>query len=213
MHPQAFVNNDFTATKSAEKDSDQQACHHCDDIRVADYESVAEIIARIKQDVIVTGTILGIPGQEAAIFQIEGMEDRVFRIGTQLMDGFIISDISSSEVTLRNQVGPEVFNLSVGHKDGNDNLSATEISAQYQPGVGIGETSQMSVFDQNNERSSSHALSEIDPATNLTHHDLLLVNSNTENQLEPEGLSKQHDSATNFADEVARDPGTFELQH
>lgn len=77
------------------------------------YETVEEIIARIKRNVIVTGTMIGVPGEETAIFQIEGMADRLFKINTQLMDGFIIKEITNTYVVLKNQIGKETFSLYV----------------------------------------------------------------------------------------------------
>lgn len=77
------------------------------------YETIEETIARIKKDVIVTGTIKGVSGEEVAYFQIEGMKDRAFLIDTQLMDGFIIEEITNSYVVLKNQVGDETFYLHV----------------------------------------------------------------------------------------------------
>ena len=77
------------------------------------YETIEETIARLKRDVIVTGTILGTPGQESALFQIEGMADRLFKINTQLMDGFIIKEITTSNVVLKNQVGNETLTFYV----------------------------------------------------------------------------------------------------
>jgi len=76
-------------------------------------ETIEETIARINRNVIVTGTVIGIPGQESAIFQIEGMPDKSFQINTQLMDGFIITKITQNEVVLKNQIGNESFSLSV----------------------------------------------------------------------------------------------------
>ena len=77
------------------------------------YETIEETIARLKRDVVVTGTITGTLGQESAIFQIEGMADRLFNINTQLMDGFIIKEITNSYVVLKNQTGNEAFSLYV----------------------------------------------------------------------------------------------------
>ena len=80
---------------------------------VGHYETIEETIARLKRDVVVTGTITGTLGQESAIFQIEGMADRLFKINTQLMDGFIIKEITNSYVVLKNQTGNETFSLYV----------------------------------------------------------------------------------------------------
>lgn len=77
------------------------------------YESTEEIMARLKKDVIVTGTITGIPGEETALFKIEGMPDRSFGINTQLMDGFIITEITENAVVLKNQQGNEHFTIQV----------------------------------------------------------------------------------------------------
>jgi hypothetical protein len=77
------------------------------------YESIEEIIARIKRDVIVTGTVTGTQGTESAIFRIERMPDRSFDINTQLMDGFIITRISHNQITLKNQSGDESFSMPV----------------------------------------------------------------------------------------------------
>jgi hypothetical protein len=77
------------------------------------YETIEETISRLKRDVKITGTIVGTAGEESAIFQIEGMPDRSFNINTQLMDGFIITKISPSQVVLKNQTGDESFILQV----------------------------------------------------------------------------------------------------
>jgi len=77
------------------------------------YESIEEIIARIKRDVIVTGTFTGRHGAESALFRIEGMPDRSFDIHTQLMDGFIITRIDRNQVILKNQSGDESLSLPV----------------------------------------------------------------------------------------------------
>jgi len=84
------------------------------------YETIQETIARIKRDVNVTGTILGAPGQETALFQIEGMADRSFKINTQLMDGFIITQITNKHVVLKNQIGNETFALDVKGNSSNE---------------------------------------------------------------------------------------------
>jgi len=81
------------------------------DSNVDHYETISETIARIKRDVVVTGTVIGTPGQELAFFQIEGMADRPFKINTQLMDGFIITEISKDHVVLKNQSGDETIVL------------------------------------------------------------------------------------------------------
>ena len=78
------------------------------------YESIEETIARIKRDVYVTGSIISTPGEEAALFQIEGQPDRSFNINTQLMDGFIITGITGNRVILKNQTGDEIIFLDVG---------------------------------------------------------------------------------------------------
>jgi hypothetical protein len=77
------------------------------------YEIIEETIARLKKEVVVTGTITGIPGEETAYFKIEGMADRAFLINTQLMDGFIIKEITETRVILKNQIGKETFVLNV----------------------------------------------------------------------------------------------------
>ena len=79
------------------------------------YETIEETIARIKRDVYATGAIISAPGQEVALFQIEGMPDRSFKINTQLMDGFIITEITNHHVALKNQIGDETFTIKVGN--------------------------------------------------------------------------------------------------
>lgn len=88
--------------------------HDTDNRNSGYYETIEETITRIKRDVIVTGTITGTPGQESALFQIEGMDDLSFNIHTQLMDGFIITEIAENQVVLKNQIGEETFSLKVG---------------------------------------------------------------------------------------------------
>ena len=75
------------------------------------YETIEETITRIKRDVYVTGTIISAPGEEVAFFQIEGMPDRAFKINTQLMDGFIITEITNHYVVFKNQIGDETFSI------------------------------------------------------------------------------------------------------
>ena len=79
------------------------------------YETIKETIARIKRDVYVRGTIISAPGEEVALFQIEGMPDRSFKINTQLMDGFIITEITNHHVVLKNQIGDETFSIRVSN--------------------------------------------------------------------------------------------------
>lgn len=71
------------------------------------YETIEETMARIKKNVVVTGTLESTQGQKTALFQIEGMPDRSFQLYTQLMDGFIITEISDNGVVLKNQAGDE----------------------------------------------------------------------------------------------------------
>jgi len=78
------------------------------------YESIEETISRLRKDVLVTGTTMSIPGEESAIVQIEGLSERIFKINTQLMDGFIIEKITSRRVLLKNQSGEETISLIVG---------------------------------------------------------------------------------------------------
>jgi hypothetical protein len=94
------------------------------------YENIEEIITRIKRDVIVTGTITGTPGQESAIFQIENMPDITLQINTQLMDGFIITEITHDQVVLKNQAGNESFSMPVEA----GNLSKPMAPDSYEPG-------------------------------------------------------------------------------
>lgn len=94
-------------------ESDENTDISTDNDKASYYESIQETIARIKRDVVVTGTITGITGKESAMFQIEGMADRQFGIGTLLMDGFIIKGISPSNVVLKNQDGNEAFTLHI----------------------------------------------------------------------------------------------------
>ena len=96
---------------------------------VGHYETIEETIARLKRDVVVTGTITGTLGQESAMFQIEGMADRLFKINTQLMDGFIIKEITNSYVVLKNQIGNEAFSLYV--QSGEESLP----DSRLEPGI------------------------------------------------------------------------------
>ena len=91
----------------------QTVDNNTDSSNFGHYETIDETIARIKRDVRVTGAIIGARGQEAALFQIEGMPDRSFKINTQLMDGFIITVITNNHVVLKNQSGDETFSLMV----------------------------------------------------------------------------------------------------
>ena len=95
-------------------DSTQFTNNLADSSNVGHYETVKETIARIKRDVYVTGSLISTPGEEAALFRIEGMPDRSFSINTQLMDGFIITGITDNRVILKNQTGNEIIFLDVG---------------------------------------------------------------------------------------------------
>lgn len=77
------------------------------------YETLEETMARIKRDVNVTGTIMGVAGKEVAFFQIEGLPDQPFKVNTQLMDGFLITSITKDHVVLKNQLGVETLFLDV----------------------------------------------------------------------------------------------------
>jgi len=79
-------------------------------------ETIDQTISRIKKDVVVTGTLTGITGKESAIFSIEGMPGKVFFTNTQLMDGFIIKEITSTQVVLKNQLGDETISLKVENR-------------------------------------------------------------------------------------------------
>lgn len=96
---------------------------------IGHYETIEETITRLKRDVIVTGTIIGIDGQESVIFQINGMPDRLFKINKQLMDGFIIKEITNSYVVLKNQVGNETFSLYV--QSGGEALDGSVLEPEY----------------------------------------------------------------------------------
>lgn len=102
---QVFPAGFIREQKSTDTDTENRLPGH--------YETIEETIARIKKDVIVTGTVTGLPGEETAFFQIEGMADRAFLINTQLMDGFIIKEITETHVILKNQIGEETFILNV----------------------------------------------------------------------------------------------------
>lgn len=84
-------------------------------VELGRYETLQQTMARLRRDVIVTGTITGIPGEEFAMFRIEGMPDRLFKLHSQLMDGFIIQQITTTEVVLKNQRGDETLVLTVYH--------------------------------------------------------------------------------------------------
>ena len=73
------------------------------------YETINETVERIKRDVVLSATFNISPDKAFALFQIEGMMDRSFKLNTQLMDGFIITNISDNKVTLKNQVGNETI--------------------------------------------------------------------------------------------------------
>lgn len=90
--------------------------NNTDNISTGHYETIEETIARIRRDVNVTGVIVGSPGEEIAFFQIEGLPDRPFKIDTQLMDGFIITEITNNKVVLKNQVGEETVSLNTQRK-------------------------------------------------------------------------------------------------
>lgn len=80
------------------------------------YESLLETVSRIKRDVVYTGYVEGVTGKKSAIFQVEGMQDKTFDINTQLMDGFIITEITKTNVVLTNQTGNEKIVLSLGDR-------------------------------------------------------------------------------------------------
>jgi len=97
------------------------------------HETIEETIARIKRDVIVTGTVIGTPGKESALFQIENMPDRAFNINTQLMDGFIITEITQNQVSLKNQNGDEFFSLPVQSGNYDEAIQAELINSVFLP--------------------------------------------------------------------------------
>ena len=76
-------------------------------------ETIEQSIARIKRDVVVTGTFIGTAGAESALFQIKDKPDQSFNISAQLMDGFIITEITQNQVILKNQSGDESFFIPV----------------------------------------------------------------------------------------------------
>ena len=75
------------------------------------FETVDEIITRLERDVVLTATLKGESTYESAIFRIEGLPERRFKLGHQLMDGFIIVEIGPNSVRLKNQIGPEQFRI------------------------------------------------------------------------------------------------------
>lgn len=77
------------------------------------YETTEEIMIRIKQDVLVSGTMIDGSGDKVALFRIEGQPDRPFALNAQLMDGFIITKITDQHVILKNQQGPEKLYLNI----------------------------------------------------------------------------------------------------
>ncbi len=95
-------------------DSTQLTSNLADRSNFGHYETIEETIARIKRDVHVTGAIISAPGQQSALFQIEGLPDRSFSINTQLMDGFIITGITENRVILKSQTGNEIIFLDIG---------------------------------------------------------------------------------------------------
>lgn len=98
------VKTDFESDSKSASKANQHEGH---------YETIQETIERLKRDVVVTGTITGAPGLESAMFRIEGMADRQFMINKQLMDGFIIREITKMNVVLVNQAGHERINFEV----------------------------------------------------------------------------------------------------
>ena len=109
----AYIGSGSQITTAENINVTHQSDSEVDNHRFDSYETIEETIERIKKDVVVTGTILAGSGQELAIFQIEGMPDRSFKINTQLMDGFIITKITEKDITLKNQIGNETLTLYV----------------------------------------------------------------------------------------------------
>ena len=107
--------NTETGSHEATIKSPQIVDNSTDGSNFGHYETIEETIARIKRDVYVTGAIISAPGEEVALFQIEGMPDRSFKINTQLMDGFIITEITNHHVALKNQIGDETITIKVGN--------------------------------------------------------------------------------------------------
>lgn len=97
------------------------------------YETIEETMTRLKRDVVVTGTITGTSGKESAMFQIENMPDRSFDINTQLMDGFIITEITQTQVTLKNQSGDESFSLPVQYDNDDKSMPPEPINSEFLP--------------------------------------------------------------------------------
>lgn len=75
--------------------------------------SIEAIVARLKRDVVVTGTILRTPETDSAMFRIKAMADQEFFVNKQLVDGFIITSITRTRVVLTNQKGSGTITLPV----------------------------------------------------------------------------------------------------
>jgi len=99
---------------------------------IGHYETINETIARLKKDVVLSATMLREAGKKSAYFQIEGMDDREFYINTQLMDGFIITEITENHVLLKNQTGPESFVLKIRQANDQELLAQSALSAVTQ---------------------------------------------------------------------------------
>ncbi|MDH5612643.1 MAG: hypothetical protein OEY66_09345 [Gammaproteobacteria bacterium] len=78
------------------------------------YETTEKIIARIKQEAILTKTTTDTPGGESAMIQIgAGSADMSFNKNSQLMEGFIIIEIFENEIFLQHPVSYVTFSIKV----------------------------------------------------------------------------------------------------
>ena len=177
----SFGNNSINNNKIVDKKEIKNDLISQHKLNSDHYETTEETITRLKHDVIVTGTITGMPGQESAMFQIEGMADRVFNINTQLMDGFIIKEITGSHVTLKNQLGNETFTLYVQNEREplSESMLINEVSSnidRYNSQVlqdsysstiptssNYSATTREIAYQENNERDFRHQQNKISP--------------------------------------------------
>ena len=141
MLPEAVINSeaehDTKTTLHKEATNFKTSPPITDDSNSRHYETIEETIARIKRDAIVTGTVTGTAGEESAIFQIKSMPDRSFNINTQLMDSFIITDISQNQIILKNQMGNESFSMTVQSGNLSESIETDLFNSKLMPGVGL----------------------------------------------------------------------------
>ncbi|MCK4704916.1 MAG: hypothetical protein KAT90_05515 [Gammaproteobacteria bacterium] len=156
------------------------------------YRTIEETIARLKRNVVVTGTVTGTAGEESALFQIEGMPDRPFIINTQLMDGFIITEITQNQVILKNQSSDDFFSLPVQAANNDES-----IDSEFLP------VAQPMQADTINYDHPPESISDEVRSSEARHDDIRRINRETleSGQTEPVSMNHEYPSES-ISDEI-----------